>query len=371
MRLVAGSTSVTLPVVLRNTTDSQGTTGATITDVDLQYWRHGATAAAKVDATAHGAVDDAWDDYEMIEVDATDAPGLYRVDWPDAAFAASADFVVLTVKLSGSYTEHIFVDLLPAPADVVQVSGDSTAANNLELQYDTTGLTGVTFPATQAAFTEIKGATWSSVTDTLEDIRNAAQGGGGGGGSTATITIKDTDGAGAVVAGATVYVYDSANSVRMGAGLTNASGVATINLPGDGTYKIRLYKASWTQSTNPETLTLSGDTADEYYMTEFTATPPSGSTTTTLYGTLRDANGNDLANAVVKATQSRPGYFDGTDSGISTSSVSATTNSTGYFEMTLVRGATYKMYIDEIEVDGTEITITGTTLDIKVALLGS
>lgn len=34
-------------------------------------------------------------------------------------------------------------------ADVVQVSGDSTAADNLELQYDTTGLTGDTFPATQ------------------------------------------------------------------------------------------------------------------------------------------------------------------------------------------------------------------------------
>lgn len=35
-------------------------------------------------------------------------------------------------------------------ADVVAISGDSTAADNLELQYDTTGLTGDTFPATQA-----------------------------------------------------------------------------------------------------------------------------------------------------------------------------------------------------------------------------
>ncbi len=35
-------------------------------------------------------------------------------------------------------------------ADAVKVSGDSTAANNLELQYDATGLSGNTFPATQA-----------------------------------------------------------------------------------------------------------------------------------------------------------------------------------------------------------------------------
>lgn len=34
-------------------------------------------------------------------------------------------------------------------ADVTAVSGDTTAADNLELQYDTTGLTGGTFPATQ------------------------------------------------------------------------------------------------------------------------------------------------------------------------------------------------------------------------------
>lgn len=35
-------------------------------------------------------------------------------------------------------------------SDMVAVSGDITSADNLELQYDTTGLTGDTFPATQA-----------------------------------------------------------------------------------------------------------------------------------------------------------------------------------------------------------------------------
>lgn len=35
-------------------------------------------------------------------------------------------------------------------SDVVSVSGDTTAADNLELQYDTTGLTGDTFPSSQA-----------------------------------------------------------------------------------------------------------------------------------------------------------------------------------------------------------------------------
>lgn len=59
----------------------------------------------------------------------------------------------------------------------------STALGALEDQYDGTGLTGDTYPSTQsqvgslsagmaAAFTEIKGATWASGTDTLEAIRD-------------------------------------------------------------------------------------------------------------------------------------------------------------------------------------------------------
>ena len=35
-------------------------------------------------------------------------------------------------------------------SDATSISGDSTAADNLESQYDGTGLTGDTYPATQA-----------------------------------------------------------------------------------------------------------------------------------------------------------------------------------------------------------------------------
>ncbi len=40
--------------------------------------------------------------------------------------------------------------------NALSISGDSTAANNLELQYDTTGLTGNTFPATQLAVATVQ-----------------------------------------------------------------------------------------------------------------------------------------------------------------------------------------------------------------------
>jgi len=40
-------------------------------------------------------------------------------------------------------------------ADTVEISGDATAADNLEAQYDATGLSGDTFPATQAQMSSI------------------------------------------------------------------------------------------------------------------------------------------------------------------------------------------------------------------------
>jgi len=170
--------------------DSSGSavTGATITNFDLQYTRAGVAPATKADATALAATDSAHADNKMIEIDGTSSPGLYRVDWPDAAFATGVDHVILTVtnptdsavpaveeiSLVGNVVADVVdssgrVDVglwlgtavtlsatttLPE-VDVASVSDDATAANNLELQYDTTGLTGDTFPATQAHSTRI------------------------------------------------------------------------------------------------------------------------------------------------------------------------------------------------------------------------
>lgn len=86
-------------------------TGLTITDFDLQYTRTRTAPTAKVDATALAATDSAHSDNKAIEIDATDQPGLYRVDWPDAAFATGADEVILSVKCATCFTEHLRVDL--------------------------------------------------------------------------------------------------------------------------------------------------------------------------------------------------------------------------------------------------------------------
>jgi hypothetical protein len=138
-----GSVDVSRYIVLRDSADGSPETGYTITDLDLQYTRSGAAPAAKVDATALAATNSAHGDNKAIEIDATSSPGLIRVDWPDAAFATGADAVILAVTGTGLDPSYEEVQL-------VTLGLTQTAADNLELQYNGTGLTGDTFPASQA-----------------------------------------------------------------------------------------------------------------------------------------------------------------------------------------------------------------------------
>lgn len=131
MDVVAGSTDVTTYFVLRTESTGAKATGLTITDLDLQYTRSGSAPSTKVDATALAAADSAHADNKAIEVDATDQPGLLRVDWPDAAFASGAREVILTVKWATG-SEDLRVNLTPVPANVTQMDGSTNPASIIE-----------------------------------------------------------------------------------------------------------------------------------------------------------------------------------------------------------------------------------------------
>lgn len=121
MLVQAGSIDVTTYFHLRNT-DGTDATGLTIANIDLQYTRSGATPAAKVDAQALAAANTAHTDNFAFEIDATDQPGVYRVDWADAAFASGVREVILTVKCTGVRTESLRVQITGFdPADGVRM----------------------------------------------------------------------------------------------------------------------------------------------------------------------------------------------------------------------------------------------------------
>lgn len=140
-----GATDVTTYVFLGDSATGVPETALTITGLDLTYIRNRA-AAVKVDATALTTVTDAHTDNKAIEVDATNAPGIYRIDWPDAAFATGVDKVILAVTATGVAPSYFFVslsdadgsDLLSALQDTNELQTDWANGGRLDLILDAT-----------------------------------------------------------------------------------------------------------------------------------------------------------------------------------------------------------------------------------------
>ncbi len=114
MLVTAGDTNVTTYFMVRSSTNGTAATGLTATTFDMQYTRTASEPSAKADGVALAATDSAHTDNGIIEVDATNSPGLYRVDWPDAAFADGVAQVFLSLKYSSSiFTEVMAIDIDP------------------------------------------------------------------------------------------------------------------------------------------------------------------------------------------------------------------------------------------------------------------
>jgi hypothetical protein len=129
MIIANGSTDVTQYFVLRDSTTHAPKTDVTITDIDLYYLEQGSAISAKVDATALDAADSAHADNKAFHC----GQGMYRIDWPDAAFDGGiGKRVFLIVVCSGVDTSYLEIELSPA-ANVKAISDDATAADVMEL----------------------------------------------------------------------------------------------------------------------------------------------------------------------------------------------------------------------------------------------
>jgi hypothetical protein len=124
MMIQAGTTDVTRYVMLVDPNDGTPETGLDVTALDLQYIRNEnptkVAAVAKQDVTALTAITDAHADNKMYEVDGTSSPGLYRVDWPDAAFASGDGVTEVLLTVSGG-------DIAPAVEEVQLIGPDPTS----------------------------------------------------------------------------------------------------------------------------------------------------------------------------------------------------------------------------------------------------
>lgn len=115
--------------------------------ITAKYRRAGANAEATI-TLATQTVNGAHSDGGFVHI----SGGRYRLDLPDAAIAAGSDYVDIWVYgITDTFFTTARIDILAGDprsatvdANVTQISGDSTAADNAELFFDGTGYAGGT-----------------------------------------------------------------------------------------------------------------------------------------------------------------------------------------------------------------------------------
>ena len=110
MRINPGSTDVSLYFKLTDPSTGAPETGLTLTSLTVNYVRDIAVRVG-ASATALAAATTAHTDNGMFEVDSTNCPGLYRADFPDAAFASGKDKVQCVINGSAIDPAVIEVEL--------------------------------------------------------------------------------------------------------------------------------------------------------------------------------------------------------------------------------------------------------------------
>lgn len=134
----ANVADVSIPVELRTLGTSVETTGVVHGSVDVSYWRQGAALVTQTGLSGtHTNLNDGHIDWYWKEVSATNAPGVYRLDVPDAVFAAGAEWVTISVVVSGSFVYSVCYAIETAGSSELQVSLPNQiapgAANGLQI----------------------------------------------------------------------------------------------------------------------------------------------------------------------------------------------------------------------------------------------
>jgi hypothetical protein len=135
LALPAGSTSVSLPVYIvqrdDGTNPGRPLTGLVFNTASLaaSYVRPGAARAAITLATQ--TVTGAWSSGGFVEIDATNMPGWYRFDIPDAALASGVPSVGAVLRGAAGMAD-LPLEIQLQGMDVAQIANSATAAGNLQ-----------------------------------------------------------------------------------------------------------------------------------------------------------------------------------------------------------------------------------------------
>jgi hypothetical protein len=207
--------------------------------------------------------------------------------------------------------------------------------------------------------TDVKGATFSGATDSLEAIRNRGDvawitGGTGGGSNAVTINVK----AGAVnVVDCYVEVWDSAGTSFISRTNTNSSGNVTFNLD-NNTYTVKMHKTGYYFAN--QTLTVDGAESVAYTGTILTPSAPADPSLCKVYGYYFDPSGNTFPS--IKSMVKMSVAYEAADNNYYVESINGTYNTTtGELSFSIVQGADAVLDIPFLNIKK-RFTVPATTL---------
>ena len=131
----AGLTSQTIDLFIRDSssTTGQGLTGLAYNSGSLvASYRKGATGSRTAITLATQTVGGVFSSGGFVEIDATNMPGCYRLDLPNAA-VDTAGFVTVFLKGAANMVPvALRIDCRPVPADLKQIGADAQSATDLK-----------------------------------------------------------------------------------------------------------------------------------------------------------------------------------------------------------------------------------------------
>jgi hypothetical protein len=217
--IYAGSTSQTIDIFIPDSasTTGGGKTGIAFNTASLTaYYRKGATGTATAITLATQTVGGAYSSGGFVEIDATNMPGMYRLDLPNATVDTAGLVHVMLKGASGMAPVVARVMCSPVAVDLQTIKTQSVTA-----------AAGVTFPTSIASPTNITAATGITLTATT-----------GLGNQTANITGNLSGSVGSVtgaVGSVTAAVTAGTVSDKTGYSLTATTGLGnqTANITGN------------------------------------------------------------------------------------------------------------------------------------------
>jgi hypothetical protein len=200
--VVGGKADVSLSLFIQDSTSSVGAglTGLLYNASGLVCFYHRPGEAAAQLNLATQTTTGAHSDGGLVEIDATNLPGVYRLDLSDAVCAAGVQNITIMLKGAANMVPCV-KDIQIGGVDVAALSNDTVAADNAELFFDGTGYNGANNVIPTVTSSGLSSAAVDAVLDEVVEgtltmrqmlrLFTAALTGKAAGGGTTTITFRN------------------------------------------------------------------------------------------------------------------------------------------------------------------------------------